>query len=97
MHTVLGQLLTKPAWRRWLKTYLYTSQLALFKHFRNGLIYFSVGGICIYLANSSMQASLQQELVTLFGLLLCGFGFLYAMLSYLRIVVSRMAIFFTKK
>ncbi|MBX2859571.1 MAG: hypothetical protein KTR17_13005 [Cellvibrionaceae bacterium] len=68
----------------------------MFKHFRNGLIYFSVGGIIVYLA-SSMPASLRQELVILFGLLLCGFGFAYAMLSYTRIVLSRMLIFFKQK
>ncbi len=92
----IGPLLTKQAWRKRVKRYLYVSQLELFKHFRNGLIYFSVGGIIVYLA-SSMPASLRQELVILFGLLLCGFGFAYAMLSYTRIVLSRMLIFFKQK
>ena len=84
-------------WRRKAKRLLYTPQIEFFKHFRNGLIYFGVGGICIYLANSSLPPSLKQEFVALLGLCLCGFGFIYAISAYLLIICSRLLIFLKQK
>lgn len=68
----------------------------IFKKFRNGLIYFSVGLVLIYLAQSSVPESLKQEAIVLVGLLLCGFGFIYGMLAYIRLLISRIIQFINK-
>ncbi|MFL0809819.1 MAG: hypothetical protein K6L76_05340 [Agarilytica sp.] len=65
-----------------------------FKKFRDGLIYFTVGFIIIYLARNTLEASLKQELIVLFGLVMIGIGFLMAMLAQTRMVISRILHFF---
>jgi len=76
----------------------YTSpQLTTFKTLRNGFIYFAVGLVAIYIANTQIPASINQELLTLAGLIACGAGFIIAMTAYIRLVISRFIIFFSKK
>lgn len=80
-----------------LKAY-YTAPLEqTFKRFRNGLIYFSVGMTTIYLAQVNLEASLKQELVTAFGIVLVALGFFIAMMAQIKMLISRIIFFFTKK
>lgn len=67
----------------------------LFIKFRAGVIYFGVGGIMIYLANSSLEPSIQQELVMLAGLILGSIGFFIAITAQLRMIISRIYAFFS--
>ncbi|WP_370981509.1 hypothetical protein [Agaribacterium sp. ZY112] len=71
-------------------------QIAIFKSWRDGFIYFSVGMICIYMANTYVQNPLYQELVALLGLLLAGLGFIIAMRAYLHLLISRLLRFFRR-
>jgi len=84
-----------------LKATLYahysSPQQPTFKTLRNGFIYFAVGLLAIYIANTNIPPSLQQELLTLAGLVACGAGFLIAMTAYIRLVISRFVLFFSKK
>lgn len=76
----------------------YSAPLATqFKSLRNGFILFGFGLAVILIANTSLEPSLQQELVVLAGLIIGGLGFLIAMKTYIRIVISRLVIFFSKK
>jgi hypothetical protein len=68
---------------------------ALFRKFRAGVIYFGVGGITIYLANSALEPSIQQELVMLGGLLLGTIGFFIAIYAQLRMILSRIYNYFS--
>lgn len=72
-------------------------QLPMFKRLRNGFVIFALGLICIFVANVRLSPSLQQEVVVLIGLSLCGIGFIVAMLAYIRIVISRIVSFFSDK
>ena len=65
-----------------------------FKKFRDGLIYFTVGFIIVYLAKSTLTPSLKQEIVVLCGLVMIGVGFLMAMLAQTRMIISRVLRFF---
>lgn len=77
--------------------YYSQDQLAIFKKIRDGFLYFSTGLVSIYLANVSMEPSIWQELITLLGIVLCTLGFIIAMLSYVRFVISRFVIFFNRQ
>ncbi len=76
----------------------YSAPLAqTFRKFRSGLIYFSVGLIVIYLAQSNLQPSLRQEIVTLCGIALLACGFFIAMMAHIRMIISRIVRFFLQK
>lgn len=79
-----------------LKTHYSAPLVKTFKQFRDGAIYFAVGLIIIYLANTAMDPSVWQELIVLFGLCLGAVGFVMAMLAQVRMVVSRIYHFFLK-
>ena len=83
--------------RQALKIYYSEPQINIFKKFRAGLIYFTVGMMIIILANQNMESSLTRDLVTLLGLSLAAIGFLMAILSHIRLVISRIVQFFIKK
>ena len=68
-----------------------------FKKFRSGLIYFTVGMFIIFMANQNMTPSVQQDLVTLFGLIMVAVGFLIAIMAHIRLIISRILHFLTKK
>jgi len=72
-------------------------QIDIFYRWRSGFIYFSVGLGTIYMANVYGTPSLQQELFTLAGLLLCGLGFVLTLLSYVRLLIARIFQFFRSK
>lgn len=79
-----------------LKAYYSVPLRYSFHKFRNGLIYFSVGLIIIYLASASMPPSLMQELVTLAGIALTTIGFVIALTAQIRMIISRLLSFFKK-
>ena len=88
---------TKQTFRKTLRNFFDVPLQQLFVKFRNGAIYFGVGGIMIYLANAAMTPSIQQELVMLAGLILGCFGFVVAMLAQLRMIAARFINFFRRK
>ncbi len=75
----------------------YTAPLTKsFKQFRLGLGLFFLGLVLIYIAHQLWPPSLAQESITLAGLVLVGVGFLLAMLAQMRMVISRILVFFLK-
>ena len=80
-----------------LKDYYSSPLEQTFRRFRNGLIYFSVGMITIYLAQINLEASVKQELITAFGIFLVAIGFFIAMMAQIKMLISRIVFFFTKK
>lgn len=73
----------------------YSSPLSLsFKQFKLGAMLFFLGFVLIYMANTLYQPSLRQELFFLIGLIIGGLGFLIAMLAQVRMLISRMVLFF---
>jgi hypothetical protein len=81
-------------WKAALKEH-YTAPLEqTFKQFRLGAMLFFLGAVIIYIALNNLEASLQQELVTLAGLAVGGLGFLIAMLAQIRMLISRIVKFF---
>jgi hypothetical protein len=75
----------------------YTAPLAtMFKQFRAGAIYFTVGLMTVLMANAYMAPSVAQELVVLLGLIMGGIGFIVAMSAQVRMIVARI-IHFLKK
>lgn len=82
-------------WLTLLKQH-YSAPLSVsFKQFRLGAGLFFVGGVTIYLANTQLQPSVQQEIAVLVGMLVGGAGFLWAMLAQMRMLISRILRFFT--
>lgn len=79
-----------------LKTFASVPFEQLFRKFRAGVIYFGVGGIMIYLANSALEPSIQQELVMLSGIILGAIGFFIAITAQFRMVLARIYSFFSK-
>lgn len=73
----------------------YTAPLAtIFKQFRDGAIYFTVGLMSVLMANQYMSPSVLQEVVVLAGLLLGGIGFIIAMMAQVRMIIARIIKFF---
>ena len=83
-------------WLTLLKQH-YSAPLSVsFKQFRLGAALFFTGAMMIYLANTQLQPSLQQEIAVLGGVLIGGGGFLWAMLAQMRMLISRILRFFTE-
>ena len=83
---------TLPAWRRTLLDWLRRqtdSPVRALKRFTTGGFLFAGGMMIVLLAARLMPASLGQELVVLFGLLLSAVGGLYALSGYLAISLFR--------
>lgn len=80
-----------------LEAFCSTPLEVLFRKFRAGAIYFGVGGIMIYLANSALEPSIQQELVMLAGILMGAVGFFIAITAQLRMIISRVYAFFSDR
>ncbi len=79
-----------------LKTYYSVPLNTSFHKFRNGLIYFSVGMVMIYMAHENMLPSTSQEIVVLAGIILTAIGFFIAMMAQIRMIISRIIQFFDK-
>lgn len=84
-------------WLQALKIYYSAPLDKTFRQFRNGAIYFAVGLIMIYLANTSLPPSAQQELIILVGLIMGAIGFVIAMLAQVRLIIGRIVQFWNKK
>lgn len=90
----------RPTWkqiRRALFVYYNAPLTEVFKRFRAGLIYFSVGMMIILMANQSLEPSLRQDLVTLAGLVMVIIGFFIAIMSHMRLIIGRIVQFINKK
>lgn len=83
--------------RRAVLAYYTAPQAQQFKSLRNGFVLFAMGLATVLITNSSIPPSLEQEIVILLGLILGGIGFLLAIRAYVRIVISRIVAFFSKK
>jgi hypothetical protein len=66
-----------------------------FTQFRLGSACFFCGGVCIWIALSSIEPSVKQEAALLLGVLLAGAGFLLAMLAQMRHIISRFVRFWS--
>lgn len=82
---------------RGLKEYYSEPLTVPFRSFRNGLIYFTTGFIILYLAHNNLPPSLKQELLVLAGLCMIAVGFFMAMMAHIKMIISRIVTFFTKK
>lgn len=69
---------------------------ASFYQFRLGFAFFFLGLVLLYGAHQLLSPSLAQELAVLLALLICGAGFLVAMLAQVRMVISRILRFFLR-
>ena len=86
----------KRAWLRALKSH-YTGSLEQgFRQFRLGVSLFFLGMVGLYIANTLLEPSLEQELVVLVSLLVGGAGFIWAMMAHLRMLIGRLIRFFTR-
>jgi hypothetical protein len=72
-------------------------QVTIFKTLRTGFILFFSGLITLYIAINNIPPSLEQEILTLLGLIVGAIGFGIAILAYIRLVISRLVVFFTRK
>lgn len=85
----------KQNWRQALKHH-YTGTLEQgFRQFRQGVAFFFLGLVGLYIAQSLLQPSLTQELVVLASLLVGGAGFIWAMMAHLRMLIGRLIRFFS--
>lgn len=80
-----------------LKIYYSAPLGTVFRQFRAGVIYFSVGLMSIFMANTYLQPSLQQEWAVFFGLALAAIGFLLALMAEVRLIIGRFVQFSNKK
>lgn len=83
-------------WRQALKHH-YTGTLEQgFHQFRQGVSFFFLGMVGLYIAHSLLEPSLTQELVVLASLLIGGAGFVWAMMAHLRMLIGRLIRFFSR-
>jgi hypothetical membrane protein len=77
--------------------YIYYSapQEQSFKTLRNGFVVFGIGLAITLFSNAYLEATAKQELLVLSGLIICGIGFFIAMRAYMRLVISRIVLFFS--
>ena len=68
-----------------------------FKQFRTGAIFFGVGLITVFLANQTMPPSLKQEIIIALALFIAAVGFLVAIMAHIRMIISRVWLFFKNK
>lgn len=87
--------MAKIGWRS-LKEHYTRSPRRAFQQFRVGVSFFFLGLVGLYIAQTLMQPSLEQELVVLGSLLVLGGGFIWAMMGHLRLLVGRLIRFFSR-
>lgn len=73
-----------------LKSHYTAPMQQCFRQFKLGAMLFFTGLVGLYIAQTSMEDSLQQELVALGGVIMAGLGFLLAMLAQIRMLISRL-------
>lgn len=62
----------------------------IFQQFKLGAMMFFTGLVGLYIAQTALNDSLQQELLALGGIVMAGLGFLIAMLAQIRMLISRL-------
>jgi len=80
-----------------LKAHYTAPMKQCFQQFKLGAMLFFTGLVGLYIAQTSMQDSLQQELLALGGVTMAGLGFLIAMLAQIRMLISRLLNFYLDK
>lgn len=93
----MQKTMTKTEFLRALRQHYTAPMHIMFKQFRDGAIYFTVGLMAVLMANAYMQPSVTQELVVAAGLLMGGFGFIMAMMAQVRMIIARLFSFFSKR
>jgi len=68
-----------------------------FQQFKLGAMLFFTGFVGLYIAQTAVSDSLQQELLALGGIVMAGLGFLIAMLAQIRMLISRLLNFYLDK
>ncbi|MGI1678549.1 MAG: hypothetical protein K6L75_07460 [Cellvibrionaceae bacterium] len=70
---------------------------ANFRRFRLGLSIFFTGMIFLYASNQLLEPSLKQEIVSLICIIILSAGFILAIVSETRFVLTRIIQFFNSK
>ncbi|MGD8175397.1 hypothetical protein [Marinimicrobium sp. ARAG 43.8] len=87
----------KPQWLTALKHH-YTGSLEHgFQQFRQGVAFFFLGMVGLYMAHSMLAPSLAQEVAVLISVLIGGAGFIWAMMAHVRMLVGRLIRFFERR
>ena len=77
-----------------LKTHYSAPLDKTFQQFRLGAACFFTGGVCIWISQRAIDASVLQEVILLLGILLAAIGFFIAMMAQIRHIISRFVRFF---
>jgi len=80
-----------------LKTHYTAPMQQSFQQFKLGAMLFFTGLVGLYIAQTAMSDSLQQELLALGAIAMAGLGFLIAMLAQIRMLISRLLNFYLDK
>ncbi len=67
------------------------------KRFRLGLSIFFTGLVFLYITNEVLEDSLSQEIFSLFFIVIISVGFILAIISETRFVLTRIVTFFKSK
>lgn len=70
---------------------------ANFRRFRLGLSIFFTGMVFLYASNQLLEPSLKQEIVSLICIIILSAGFILAIVSETRFVLTRIIQFFNSK
>jgi len=70
---------------------------ANFRRFRLGLSIFFTGMVFLYASNQLLEPSLKQEIASLICIVIISAGFMLAIISEVRFVLSRIIQFFNSK
>lgn len=68
-----------------------------FAQFKLGSMLFFFGLVTVYMAQQLLEDSLRQELITALGLAIAGLGFIVALSAHVRMMISRLWLFFSQK
>ncbi len=87
----------KSSFRSALLQHYLTPPEEIFPRFKLGAVIFFWGLIVIYAGSQLLSPSLEQEIVTLCGVVLIGVGFLLALMAQVRMLIGRILRFFLSK
>ncbi|ODS25080.1 hypothetical protein AB835_00830 [Candidatus Endobugula sertula] len=73
-----------------------TTPEKVFPQFKLGAMIFFLGLVVIYSSSQLLHPSIVQEVITLIGLILIGWGFLLSMWSQVRMLTGRILRFFAE-
>jgi hypothetical protein len=83
-------------WRKLLYDHYTSPPEKIFPQFKLGAVVFLLGLILIYGGHQLLEPSIQQELITLVGLITIGIGFTVAMMAQIRMLIGRILRFFNE-